>query len=125
MRHVDHVVGVDGSEGCEAVADNGEQGDQHVVDDVDGIELLLANIDPADEEEHPGEAEEGDEGGVQRDEKAQRPRRVLAERLEPLLHLGPARVEHMADVVVDKLDVLLAPALQCRIVRQYRVLGRR
>ena len=54
MGYKDHVVCVFGAEGRHAVADDGEQGYQDVVDGIDGLELLLANVDPADQEQNPG-----------------------------------------------------------------------
>jgi hypothetical protein len=42
----DHVIGVDCSEGREAVANHREQGDQDVIDDVDDVELSTSNVDP-------------------------------------------------------------------------------
>lgn len=49
MNDKGHVVRVNGSEGGQAVAHDGEQGYQHAVNDVDGVYLLVADIDPADE----------------------------------------------------------------------------
>lgn len=69
--YVDHVVGVHGAERCETISDDGKEGDQNAVDDVDNINLLSADIDPADQEQHPCKAEQSDEGCVERDEEAQ------------------------------------------------------
>jgi hypothetical protein len=69
--NVDHMVRVDCSEWGETVTNNGEQSDQDAVDDVDNIDLLSADVDPADEEKYPGQTEECDECGIECDEEAQ------------------------------------------------------
>lgn len=56
----DHMVGVDSSERGQAVANNGEEGNENTVDDVNDVELSAADIDPTDQEKHPGQTEEGD-----------------------------------------------------------------
>lgn len=55
-----HMVSVDKSEGDHAVAYNGEEGHEHVVDNVDVVLLLLTDVNPPDEEEHPRETKDGD-----------------------------------------------------------------
>jgi hypothetical protein len=57
VSDVYHVVGIDGSERSETITHDGEQGDQDTVDDVHNIDLLAADIDPADEKQNPREAE--------------------------------------------------------------------
>ena len=57
MGDVDHVVCVDGTEGGKTVADEGEESDKDIVDNVDDIELSPSNVDPADQEKHPGKTE--------------------------------------------------------------------
>jgi hypothetical protein len=47
VRDEAHVVGVDGAEGGEAVADDGEEGDKHIVDYVDDVVVAAADVDPA------------------------------------------------------------------------------
>lgn len=47
MRDEAHVVGIDGAEGGQAVADDGEEGDEHVVDYVDDVVVAPADVDPA------------------------------------------------------------------------------
>lgn len=42
-----HVVGVDGPEGRQAVADDGEERDEHVVDYVDYVVVSAADVDPS------------------------------------------------------------------------------
>jgi hypothetical protein len=42
-----HVVGIDGAEGGEAVANNGEEGDEDVIDYVDDVVMAAADVDPA------------------------------------------------------------------------------
>jgi len=54
------MVGVDSSERGQAVANNGEEGNENTVDDVNDVELSAADIDPTDQEKHPGQTEEGD-----------------------------------------------------------------
>jgi len=58
MRDVDHVIGVDGTEGCQAVTNDCEEGYHDVVDDVNNVVLLRTQRYPADEEEHPCRTEE-------------------------------------------------------------------
>ena len=57
---VDHVVGVYGSERGEAVANDSEEGDEDAVDDMHDVNLATTNVDPADKEKDPSEAEECD-----------------------------------------------------------------
>lgn len=121
VYHKGHVVCVNGSEGGQAVAHDGEQGHQHAVDDVDGVHLLVADVDPADEEQHPGQTKEGDEDGVERDEEAQRPPHVLAKALHRALEARPLGVQHVAHAVVQLHLLLLGPVLEADAVRQRRV----
>ena len=105
VRYVDHVVCVNCSEGCETVADYGEKGDEDGVDYVDDVDFATAaNVDPADEEEDPGEAKERDEGCVEGYKEAESCEvlvtvdpiseivltspNILSESLERTLHLG-------------------------------------
>jgi hypothetical protein len=53
------VVGVNGAEGGQSIANDSEQGDEDVVDYVYYVGLFRAKGYPADEEEDPGCAEEG------------------------------------------------------------------
>ena len=55
--YVDHVVGVYGAERSETISDDCEEGNQNAVDDVDDINLLSTDIDPANQEQHPGQTE--------------------------------------------------------------------
>lgn len=59
-----HVVGVHEPPGYHAIAHDGEKGHKYVIDDVNNVELLFADVDPPDEEQNPSKAEQGDEGGV-------------------------------------------------------------
>lgn len=113
-----HVVRVNGPKGGQAVAHDGEESHQHAVDDVDRVHLLVAHVDPADEEQHPGQAEQGDERGVEGDEEAQRPTHVLAKALHGALEARPPRVQHVAHAVVELQLLLLGPALEAKAVRQ-------
>jgi hypothetical protein len=58
MRDIDHVIGVDGTEGRQAVTNDCEEGYHDVVDDVNNVVLLRTQRYPADEEEHPCRTEE-------------------------------------------------------------------
>lgn len=89
---------------------------------VDHVELFLAYVNPTDQEKHPCQTEEGDEGGVQGDQKAERTTTVFPKGLESLLDLGTARVQHMSDVVVKKFDVLLTESFEGGIVREDGIL---
>lgn len=121
VNHKGHVVRVNGSEGGQAVTHDGEQGHQHAVDDVDGVHLLVADVDPADEEQHPGQTKEGDEDSVERDEEAQRPPHVLAKALHRALEAGSLGVQHVTHAIVQLRLFLLGPALEADAVRQRRV----
>lgn len=70
VSDVNHVVGVYGTEGCETISHNSEKGNKDTVNDVDDVDLLATDIDPADEEKHPGQTEQGDEGRVESDKEA-------------------------------------------------------
>lgn len=59
MSHEYHVVCVDGTKGSQPVANDTEQTDKDIVDNLDGKILAIADIDPADQEKHPSETEEG------------------------------------------------------------------
>src|SRR5690242_828913 len=74
---IDHVVCVDGSERSESVSNNGEESHQNTVDDMNNVNLLTADIDPADQEQHPCQTKKCDKDGVQRDQEAQRSSDVL------------------------------------------------
>lgn len=113
-----HVVCVNGSKGGQAIAHDGEEGYQHAVDDVDGVHLLVSNVDPADEKQHPGQTEEGDEDGVERDEEAQRPSHILAKALHGALEARALGVQHVAHAVVQLHLLLLGPAVETEAMRQ-------
>jgi hypothetical protein len=70
VRNVNHMVCVDCSEGSEAITNDGEESHQYAVDDVDNVNLLSANVDPTDEEEHPSKTKERDECGIECDQEA-------------------------------------------------------
>lgn len=125
MHDPAHVVRVDQPERRHAVADHREQRHQDVVDDVDGVQLPVAHIDPADQEQHPRQAEQRDERGVQGHEEPQRRARVHAERAHAALELAPPRVQHVPDIIVEPVHVLLVPALQRRARGEHRVVRRR
>lgn len=80
--------------------------------------MLRADVDPADQEQHPSEAEEGDEGRVERDEEAKGLLHVLAKGLHGALELGPPRMEHVADVIVELGHLLHGPAVQRHALRE-------
>ena len=63
-RNVGHVVSIHEPPGYHAVADDREKGHKYVIDDINNVELFLADVDPSDEEQNPGKAEQGDKGGV-------------------------------------------------------------
>ena len=65
MRDKDHVIGVDHAERSHAITDDGEESDKDVIDNVYNVRLFAADIDPANQEEDPGKAEEGDEHRVE------------------------------------------------------------
>lgn len=88
MCDKNHVVGIDGAERRQTVSNDGEQSDKGVVDDIDDIQLLLADFNPSDEKQYPRESEEGDEGAVKSDEKTKRPTDVTAESLQAAFELG-------------------------------------
>ena len=69
MRNEDHVVGVYGPEGCQAITHDGEKGNQDAVDNMDDINLPTADVYPADQEEDPGQTKQGDQSCVQGDKK--------------------------------------------------------
>lgn len=60
VRDEDHMVGVDCSEGGEAVAHYGEEGDEDVVDYIYDVVFSRADTDPANQEENPDQTEERD-----------------------------------------------------------------
>lgn len=95
------MVGIDGSKWSQAVTHHGKEGHKHTVDDVNCVDLLLADVNPADKEENPGKTEKGDEGGVEGDKESERSLDVLTETLEATLESGTARVQHMSNVVVE------------------------
>ena len=68
---VDHVVGINGTERCETISYDSEESNQDTVNNVDNVDLLSADIDPADEEEHPSQTEQSDEGCVEGDKEAE------------------------------------------------------
>jgi hypothetical protein len=70
MRNEDHVVGVYGPERRQTITHNGEKGDQNAVNDVNDVDLPTANIDPTDQEEDPGQTEQGDQSCVQSDKES-------------------------------------------------------
>lgn len=47
MRDEGHMVGINGPEGRQTITHDGEKSDQNVVDDVNDVKLLSADIDPA------------------------------------------------------------------------------
>lgn len=69
VSDVDHVVGIYGTEGCESISYNGEESNKDTVNDVDDVDLLSTDIDPADKEEHPGQTKKGNEGSVESDKE--------------------------------------------------------
>ena len=70
VSDVNHVVGVYGTERCETIPHNSEKGNKDTVNDVHYVDLLAPNIDPADEEKHPGQTKQCDEGRVESDKEA-------------------------------------------------------
>lgn len=101
---IGHVPGIDSSEGSKAQTNQVEERDEDIVDDVDGVELLVANIYPPDEKQNPSQAlrdvsprlqhvtqvetyKKCDKRGIKGDEEPQRLASVLDKRLEALLHL--------------------------------------
>lgn len=70
MSNINHVVGINGSEGCEAVTDHSKESNQNTVNDVNNVDLLSPNIDPADQEQDPCKSEEGNESGIECDKEA-------------------------------------------------------
>jgi hypothetical protein len=123
MSHKHHMVRINGTERGETVAHNAEQGDQGIVDDVDRIKLPITNINPPNQEQNPGKAEEGDECGIKGDEKAQRSPSVFAKSLESLFDLGSPGVQHVPDIIIQGFDVLFWPTLERGIVGEDGVLG--
>ena len=97
--------------------------DQCIVDDVDRIKLPITNINPPNQEQNPGKAEEGDECGIKGDEKAQRSPSVFAKSLESLFDLGSPGVQHVPDIIIQGFDVLFWPTLERGIVGEDGVLG--
>jgi len=47
VRDKAHVVGVNCAEGGQAVANNGEERDEHVIDYVDDVVVAAADVNPA------------------------------------------------------------------------------
>ena len=92
MSDKNHVVGVDGSKRGHAITHDGEESHQHVVDNIDDIELLRADVDPTNEKEHPGETEEGDEGGVKSNQKPKWLPDVFPKCFHAALELGSLRM---------------------------------
>lgn len=70
VRDIDHVVGVYSAERCQTITDDGEKSDHDAVDDVNDVDLLAANIDPPDQEQHPGQTKDGNQKGVQCNQEA-------------------------------------------------------
>jgi hypothetical protein len=70
MSYVNHVIGVDGSEGSKAVTNDGEESDQDAIYDVHNINLPATDVDPADEEQYPGKSEKCDKGSIECDQEA-------------------------------------------------------
>lgn len=71
VGNVDHVIGVDCTEGCETVTHDGEESDQDGVDDVDNVVLSIPERDPADQEKHPDETKSCNQECIEGNEKAQ------------------------------------------------------
>ena len=104
VSDVDHVVRVYGTEGCESISYNGEESNKDTVNDVDDVDLLSTDIDPADKEEHPGQTKKGNECRVEGDKEPKcctlsvtfgkmttqilTSPNVLSETLQRALHLG-------------------------------------
>lgn len=95
------MVCIYSAEGRETITHDGEEGDKNTVDDVDEIRLFVAYVDPADEEENPGQTEEGDEGGVECDEETQRSSNILSETLHTTLEARASRVQHVSNVIIQ------------------------
>lgn len=123
MGDVDHMVGIHNPERSEAITNDGEEGDQDVIDDIDHVVLLRANGNPADKEQNPGQTEQGDQGSVKRDEEPERSADVTAKGFHTPLEFGPARVQHVANVVVQPINIFLTPALEGSAMRKDCIVG--
>ena len=104
------------SERSKTITNNSEQSNKDIVNDVDDVQLLVADVDPADKEKNPGKTEQGDQSSIEGNGETQRPPDVLSKGLQALLELGTLRMEHVSDIVVEHPDVFLAPSLQSGIL---------
>ncbi|KAI6763964.1 hypothetical protein HG530_007753 [Fusarium avenaceum] len=105
-----HVVCVDSTERRQTITHDGKERNKNTVNDVNGVKLLVADVDPADEEKNPGQTEECDEGGVERNEETQRSSDVLSKALHATLEPGTSRVQHVSDVIVQLCLFLRGPS---------------
>jgi len=97
----EHVVCIDSTERSQTITHDGEECNKNTVNDMNSVELLIANVDPTNEEENPSQTEECDEGGVERNEETQRSSDILPETLHATLESGTPRVQHMSDVIIQ------------------------
>lgn len=75
-------------ERSKTVTNNGEQSDKDIVNDIDGVQLLVADVDPADKEKNPSKTEQGDQSSIEGNSESQRAPDVLSKGLHALLELG-------------------------------------
>lgn len=123
MGNEDHVVGIYSPKRSETITDNGKERYQDVVDDVDHVILLRTNRDPTDEEEDPSKTEQGDQSSVERNEESEGSTNISTESLHTSLELRTTRVQHVADMVVQPIDIFLTPAFEGSAVWKDRIVG--
>lgn len=123
MGDVDHMIGVDGPEGSKPIADDGEEGDQDIINDVDHVVLLCTNRNPTNEEKDPGKTKQRNQSSVEGDEEAEWSTNITTKSLETSFELGPTRVQHVADVIIQPIDIFLTPALEGGAVWQDGIVG--
>lgn len=70
MRYEYHMIRVNHSERRQAISHNCKERHQYVVDDIGDVGLAPTNFNPANQEQHPYQAENRDESCVKRDEEA-------------------------------------------------------
>lgn len=85
-----HMVSVYDTEWNQPVSHDSEQSDQNIVDDIDDIVAACSEVDPADQKEHPCEAEQSDQRGIESDEEAQGPADILTKAFHATLESSPA-----------------------------------